>query len=102
MFIIRRTLLAQPGRRDETLSVIKEMYAAMHKELGMPVPRIVTGSVGPSDSTIETETTFASLADFEAHLKKANAWPGAKAFWDKFNQLTVPGSGRFEILRLMS
>jgi hypothetical protein len=100
MFIVRRTQLAQPGRRDEAVALVKEMMVAMENELGYPKARVITGSVGPSDSTIETEVTIGSLGEFEASLQKANAWSGMARFADKVQALIVPGSGRFEIYRV--
>jgi hypothetical protein len=99
MFIIRRTWLAQPGRRDEAVALTKEMAAAAAKAIGFPVSRIVTASIGPSDSTIEMESTANTLAEFEAHLQKMNAWPEMARFSDKLTTLIVPGSGRFEVFR---
>ena len=81
---------------------MKEMLGAMSAELGYPKARVVTGSVGPSDSTIETEVQVESLEAFESQLKKANAWSGMQRFTDKAQALVVPGSGRFEIYRVQS
>jgi len=102
MFIVRRTWVAQPGRRDESVAVVKEMMAAATKETGFPVQRIVTGSIGPSDSTIEMEGAVATLAELDGHLEKMNSWSGAAAYQQKLAGLVVPGTGRFEIYRVQS
>jgi hypothetical protein len=102
MFIIRRTWLAQPGRRDESVAVVKEMAAAASKEIGFPVQRIITASIGPSDSTIEMEGQVGTLSEFDAHMQKMNSWSGMQKFQEKLSTLVVPGTGRFEIFRLQS
>ena len=103
MFIIRRVGVAKPGRRDETIGVIREFYAVMEKNLGRSLePRIVTGSIGVSDSVIETEIRVESLAEFEESLKQSNAMPELGGFMQKMSELMVPGSNRFEIYRLQS
>ena len=102
MFIIRRTWVAQPGRRDETVALAKEMMSAAQKELGVSFQRLVTASIGPTDSTIEMEGTIASLSEFESQLQKMNSWPTMRTFETKLRELVVPGSGRFELFRVQS
>ena len=86
MFIIRRTWVAQPGRRDETVALAKEMMSAAQKELGVSFQRLVTASIGPTDSTIEMEGTIASLSEFESQLQKMNSWPTMRTFETKLRQ----------------
>ena len=62
---------------------------------------MITGSIGASDSTIEMEGTIESLAAFEEHLEKMNAWPKMQSFGDRLASLVVPGTGRFEVFRIV-
>jgi hypothetical protein len=100
MFIVRSIAQAQGGRRDEAAGVMKEFAAAAHKDLGWAQSRILTGSIGPSDSTIVMETEVATLAAFEQQLDSVNNWPGMKVFGPKFADVFISGSHHFEILRI--
>ncbi len=100
MFIIRSIAQAQGGRRDEGVAVMKEFAATAHKDLGWGQSRILTASVGPSDSTIVMETEVATFAAFEQQLESVNKWPGMKVFGPKFAELFVSGSHRFELFRV--
>jgi hypothetical protein len=100
MFLIRSIAQALPGRRDEAVGFFKEFHAARNKDLGLPVGRVLTGSIGPSDSTVVSEAEVATLADFEAAIEKTNKWPPMSKYGPKFAELFVPGSHRFEIYRI--
>ncbi len=100
MFMVRSIAQAQGGRRDEGVAVMKEFAAAAHKELGWGQSRILTASIGPSDSTIVMETDVPTLAAFEQQLDAANKWPAMKGFGPKFAELFISGSHRFEVFRV--
>jgi hypothetical protein len=100
MFIIRSIAQAQGGRRDEAVAVMKEFAAGAQKELGWGPSRILTASIGPSDSTISMETEVPTLAVFEQQLESVNKWPGMKVFGPKFAEVFISGSHRFEVFRV--
>ena len=100
MYLIRSISRAQSGRRDEAVALMKSFAAEVHKELGQPESRILTGSIGPEDSTLVMESTHASLGEFEQGLEKINKWPGMAKFGPKFGELFIAGSHRFEVYRV--
>ena len=100
MFVIRSISLAKNGRRDEAAAMMKEMGAEATKEIGFPVQRVLTASIGPSDNTVVTEGEIESLAAFEKTLEKMNQWSGMQKFGPKLGELFVDGSHRFEIYRV--
>jgi hypothetical protein len=100
MFLIRSIVLANPGRRDEAVRVFKEFSAEVLSKAGGSNIRVLTGSIGPSDSTVITESEHKSLADFETSLTKANSSDQMARYGQKFAELTVPGSHRFEVYRI--
>lgn len=100
MFLIRSIVVAQPGRRDELVGVYKEFAQEVMKDAGVKLTRVLTASIGPSDSTVISESELASMADFEQSLDKMNSSPKMAKYGPKFAELTVPGSHRFEIYRL--
>ena len=100
MFLIRSIVLANPGRRDEAVRVFKEFAAEVLTPSGAINARVLTGSIGPSDSLVVTESETKSLAEFEQQLAKANGSDRMGKYGPKFAELTVPGSHRFEIYRI--
>jgi hypothetical protein len=102
MYVIRSIAQAQSGRRDEAVALMKAFANEQHKELGMPESRILTGSIGPADSTVIMETPVKSLADFEQGLEKTNKWPGLQRYGQKFGELFISGSHRFEVYRVQT
>lgn len=102
MFLIRSVAQAQSGRRDEAVTLLRAFHAETHKDLGQPVARILTGSIGPADSEVVSESVVNSLAEFEQGLDATNKWPRMQHFGPKFGELFVPGTHRFEIYRIQS
>jgi hypothetical protein len=100
MFLVRSIAQAQSGRRDEAVALMKAFAADTQKELGEPAARILTGSVGPADSTVVTERVVESLAAFEQGLEKTNKWSGMQKYGPKFGELFIAGTHRFEIYRI--
>ncbi len=101
MFLIRSIVLAQSGRRDELVALLKEFMQEV-PELRGPSARVLTGSIGPSDSSVITESEHASLAEFEQGLASANQSEKMAKYGPKFAELSVPGSHRFEVYRIHS
>jgi hypothetical protein len=89
-----------PGRRDEAVGVSKEFMADMIKEFGGANGRVLTASLGPTDSTVVTEVEHKTLAEFENVLDKMNKWPKMQTYAPKWNDMVVPGTHRFEVYRI--
>jgi len=100
MFLIRSIAQAQSGKRDDAAALLKAFHAETQKELGQADARILTGSVGPTDSTVVSESVVKSLAEFEQGLDKVNKWSGMQRYGQKFAELFISGSHRFEIYRI--
>jgi hypothetical protein len=100
MFLVRSIAQAQSGRRDEAVTLMKEFAAESHKEVGMPESRVLTGSIGPADTTVVMETVVKSLAEFEQNLEATNKWAGMQRYGKKFAEVFISGSHRFEVYRI--
>ncbi len=100
MFLIRSIAQAQAGRRDEAVALMKEFAAETRKELGHPEARILTGSIGPADSTVVMERMVATLAEFEKGLDESNKWSGIQRYGKRFGEVFIAGTHRFEVYRL--
>jgi hypothetical protein len=102
MFLIRSIFTAQPGRRDESVGLAKEFLAELNKDFGVASGRVLTASIGPSDSTIVMEIEHKTLAEFESRLEKTASWAKGGQYGAKLAELAVPGSHRFEVYRICS
>jgi len=100
VFIIRSIVVAQTNRRDELVGLYKEFAQEVMKDAGVPTTRVLTASIGPSDSTVISESEVKSLAEFEQTIEKINKSPKMAKYGPKFAELAVPGSHKFEIYRL--
>ena len=100
MFLIRSIAQTQAGRRNEAVSISKEFAAEMRQASGASSSRILTGSIGPADSTIVIESEVESLAQFEKQLDAMNNSPSMERYAKKFAELFISGSHRFEIFRI--
>lgn len=100
MFLVRSIVVAHPNRRDELVGVYKEFANEVLKDAGATGVRVLTASIGPSDSTVISESEHKTLAEFEQTLEKINKSPKMAKYGPKFGEMTVPGTHRFEIYRL--
>jgi len=98
MFLIRSIAQANLNRRDEAVRICKEFMAEMKNDGVGTNHRVLTGSIGPSDSTVIMEVEHKSLADFEQSLAKSNQ--RLSTYGPKFAELMIPGSHSFEIYRI--
>jgi len=99
MFLIVSSVDAETGCRDKLVELYKQ-FVKDFPELRGGKPRILTASIGPSDSTVILESEHATLAEFEAGLEAANKSPKMAEYGPKFAELTIAGTHKFEVYRI--
>ena len=87
-----------PGKEAEAIAVIKEIAAHFDKHWPLTVPRVVTVDITGETGRIHLISRKASLAEHEQHLAEQGADKTLGALGQKLAPLTVPGSGR-QVLR---
>lgn len=104
MFIARWSIEARFGHKAE---VLDQMHSWM-REIGAQVgwteanTRLLTGSIGVKESTIQTELTVATLAELEAAWAKLATLDSHAAWSKQLEPHVVSGTQHWEIFRLLS
>jgi len=99
MAIVARFSFDVPfGRKAETFALLEE-FKQMADEIGFPRPEVLVGSIGAPESRIESNYRYESLAALEATWEKLDH-PKMAEFHEKVAKVIVPGSHRWEILRV--
>jgi hypothetical protein len=86
------------GKKADLLKVMKK-WESMERDLGFPKPEVLIGSIGVPESRVELNHRFASLAALEATWAKLGD-PRMAEFQREIGPLIVPGSHRWDILRI--
>jgi hypothetical protein len=99
MAIIARFSFDVPFGKKGDLLALEKKWGPLGKELGFPEPEILIGSIGTPESRVEFNHRFESLAQLEAVWNKLND-PRMGDYQREMGQFIVPGSHRWEILRI--
>jgi hypothetical protein len=86
------------GKKPELFKVMKK-WESMERDLGFPKPEVLVGSIGAPESRVELNHRFESLAALEATWAKL-VDPRMADFQRDLGPFVVPGSNRWEILRI--
>ena len=100
MAIIARFSLDVPfGKKDE-LFRLEGRFRELSEQLGFPSPQTLIGSIGAPESRVEFNYRFESLAALEAVFAKVGQEPRMAEYQRDMAPFVVPGSHRWEILRV--
>ena len=99
MAIIARFSFDVPFGKKADLFKFGKKWETMEKELGFSKPEVLVGSIGAPESRVEFNHRFESLAALEAVWAKLND-PRMADYQREMAQFVVPGSHRWEILRI--
>jgi hypothetical protein len=100
MAIIARFSFDVPFGRKEEMFRLEDRFQEMSEKLGFPRPQVLIGSIGAPESRVEFNHRFESLAALEATFAKVAQEPRMAEFQREMAPLVVPGSHRWEILRV--
>ena len=99
MAIIARYSFDVPFGKKPDLLAQEKKWGPMEKELGFPKPEVLVGSIGTPESRVEFNYRFENLAALEAVWNKLGD-PRMGEYQREMAQFIVPGSHRWEILRV--
>lgn len=99
MAIIARFSFDVPFGRKPQLFGLLDKFKQFRKEMGFPDGELLVGSIGAPESRIEMNYRYESLSALEATWSKLNH-PKMEEFQREMAALVVPGSHRWEILRV--
>src|SRR4051812_21053372 len=102
MFVARWIIEAKFGHKDEAITVCKRWEAEVGGRLGLKFnQRVLTGSIGVSESRLELETQVPSLADLEKSWAEMGKMPAHRQFAKDLEPHIVSGTNRWEVLRIV-
>jgi hypothetical protein len=100
MAIIARFSLDVPFGKKEEMFRLDGKFRELSGQLGFPPPQTLIGSIGAPESRVEFNYRFESLAALEAVFAKVAQEPRMAEFQREMAAFIVPGSHRWEILRV--
>jgi hypothetical protein len=100
MSIIARFSFDVPFGKKEELFRLEAKFTELQSKLGFPERQTLIGSIGAPESRVENNYRFESLAALEAVFAKVAQEPRMAEFQREMAAFIVPGSHRWEILRV--
>jgi hypothetical protein len=100
MAIIARFSFDVPFGKKEDLFRLEDKFSGLSEKLGFPKPQILVGSIGTPESRVEFNHRFDNLAALEAVFTKVAQEPRMAEYQREMGAFIVPGSHRWDILRV--
>ncbi len=103
MMIARHRIEARFGHKQAVLDSSKRWLREIGAQIGWTEAntRIVTGSIGALESTIELEITIADLNELNVAFEKLGAIEAHKTYGTEIEPYVVSGTSRWEIFRVV-
>ena len=101
--VARWQVEARFGHKDEALALMKKWVKQIGVKLGYTAGsvRILTGSVGALESTIETEIYIENLQELDQAWAKLAKMKAHKTWGKQFEKHIVSGTARWQIFRVV-
>lgn len=97
-FIARWSFEVPFGKKEDAFRVL-DRWDAYAREMGWPPHRALVGSIGVSESVVESEYRFESLAELDAAWSKLGD-PKFHKWQEDIAPFVVPGSHKWMIYRV--
>ncbi len=103
MMIARWQIEARFGHKQTVIDSLKKWTAEIGSQIGWTEDkvRILSGSIGALESTVQTEVLVADLAELNAAWNKLGAIEAHKEWSKGLEPYIVSGTPRWEILRIV-
>jgi hypothetical protein len=101
MFSARWCIETKFGHKEAALMACKRWQEEIGERVGMKRSntRVLTGSIGVSESRLEFDTQFTSLAELEKAFIEMAKLPAHKKFAEELEKHIVSGTNRWKIYR---
>ena len=103
MIIARWTINARFGHKQEALNLLKSWNKNIGSQVGWTDAntRIITGSVGALESTIESEVSLADMGALHDSFEKLGGIPDHQAWSKELEPHIVSGTSHWQVLRVV-
>ena len=104
MFIARWQIEAKFGYKQAALNSMKKWLEEVGSEIGWKPEkvRLITGSIGANESTIETEIKIKELRELDEAWAKLAKLKQHKKWGKEFEKYVVSGTARWQVYRIVS
>ena len=101
--IARWHIEARFGHKQTVIDLLKRWNEEIGSQIGWTEDkiRIVTGSIGALESTIESEVTIADLTELDNSFEKLGAIEAHKAWSKEIEPYVVSGTPHWQIFRVV-
>lgn len=93
--------LALPGKQDDAIAIVKEIAAYYDKRWPLAMPRAVTVDITGEAGRVHLISRKASLAEHEQQMAEQAADATSQELGRRLAPLTVPGSSRSVLRRIV-
>ncbi len=103
MMIARWHIEARFGHKQTVIDLLKRWDEEIGSQIGWTEDnfRIITGSIGALESTIESEIKIADLAELDDSFEKLGAIEAHKAWSKELEPYIVTGTTHWQIFRVV-
>jgi hypothetical protein len=103
MMIARWHIEARFGHKQTVIDMLKRWNEEIGSQIGWTKDnlRIVTGSIGALESTIESEVMIADLTELNNSFEKLGAIEAHKAWSEEIEPYVVSGTTHWQIFRVV-
>jgi subtilase family serine protease len=104
MLIARWQVEARFGYKQSAIDSMKKWLAEVGSQVGWKPDkvRLITGSIGANESTIETEIKVKSLKDLDDAWTKLGKLKDHKKWGKEFEKYIVSGTARWTVYRVVN
>jgi hypothetical protein len=104
MFIARWQIEARFGYKQAALDSMKKWIKEVGSKVGWKPDkvRVITGSIGANESTIETEIVIKELRELDEAWAKLGKLKTHRKWGKEFEKYIVSGTARWTIFRVVS
>ncbi|HVY54527.1 MAG TPA: hypothetical protein VHC46_02120 [Thermodesulfobacteriota bacterium] len=104
MFIARWQVEAKFGYKQSAINSMKKWLEEVGSEIGWKPGnvRLITGSIGANESTIESEIKIKELRELDEAWSKLAKLKSHKKWGREFEKYIVSGTARWQIYRIVS
>ena len=103
MMIARWQIEARFGHKQAVIDSLKRWFEEIGTQIGWTPDkvRIVTGSVGALESTVQAEVQIEDLAELDASWEKLGTIEAHKKWSEDIEPYVVSGTPRWQVFRLV-
>ncbi|SRR5258706_3627295 len=103
MMVARWSIVAKFGYKQELIALMERWINEIGPQVGYTKDkmRLITGSIGALESTIQTEHIVQDLAELNATWEKLAKIPAHVQWSKELEPLVVSGTNRWEIFRVI-